>query len=81
MNDNKITDTTDWTRYEISLPVSSEAKAIAFGVMLCGAGKVYCDDFQLDSEQTIDSNENLSEDDYEFDCYVNEFPTNLSFEE
>lgn len=39
--------TTDWKRFEISVPVAPNAKQIAFGVFLNGSGVAWFDDLQL----------------------------------
>ena len=81
MHDRPIAGTTDWAKYEIELPVSVNATAIAFGAILCGAGKVYCDDFQIDYESSTKFKDSGNESDYKFDFYVNERPVNLNFQE
>jgi beta-lactamase regulating signal transducer with metallopeptidase domain len=40
--------TSDWTRYEINLPVSSEAKNINFGVLLDGDGTAWFDSLAVE---------------------------------
>jgi hypothetical protein len=44
MFNRKIVGTTDWTEYSIVLDVAEDAKFIAFGMLLSGAGKVWMDD-------------------------------------
>lgn len=48
MCNRKITGTTDWTKYEIVLDVPRESTKIAFGVILCGKGKLWFDDVAFD---------------------------------
>lgn len=47
MQSRQLKGTTAWTEYSISLPVSSEAKTLFFGVLLSGTGKTWADDLQL----------------------------------
>ena len=47
MNARPITGDTDWTRYEISLPVADEAVNINFGCLLTGNGTAWFDDLAV----------------------------------
>ena len=48
MQDRPIKGTADWTRVAIVLDVPQEAKALAFGVLLSGAGQVWMDDLKFE---------------------------------
>lgn len=50
MGDRPIRGTTDWTEYTITLDVPQEARGIALGVILTGAGSVWIDDVVLTEE-------------------------------
>lgn len=53
MMDRPITGTTGWERYEVVLDVpAGSSRAIAFGVLLAGTGKVWIDDVRLDEVGT-----------------------------
>jgi len=41
MQDRAIKGTSDWTRYEIVLPVFEESQAVVFGILLCGKGQLW----------------------------------------
>jgi C-terminal processing protease CtpA/Prc len=47
MQPREIRGTNDWAEYSITLPVSPDAKALVFGVLLSGTGKVWADDLRL----------------------------------
>ncbi len=48
MNKNGIKGTTDWTKYEITLPMDPQkTKQIVVGGLLIGKGKMYIDDFKV----------------------------------
>nr|MBV6630974.1 hypothetical protein [Oceanococcus sp. HetDA_MAG_MS8] len=47
MNDRPITGTIGWNKFKVVLDVPANASAIAFGVLLDGAGKVWIDDVNL----------------------------------
>ncbi len=49
MQGRPIRGTTPWTRYAVVLDVPQEAKAIAFGVLLDGAGELWFDSFTFDT--------------------------------
>jgi hypothetical protein len=54
MNDRGIVGTTDWTKYEITLPMSPDkTDKIVVGGLLVGKGKMWLDDFKV----TIDGKE------------------------
>ena len=48
MDSHPVTGTTDWKRYEVVLDVPDNSVAIAFGIFLNGAGKMWADDFKLE---------------------------------
>ena len=47
MQDRHLDGTRDWQEFAIVLPLKDEARAIAFGCLLSGTGKVWVDDLQL----------------------------------
>jgi hypothetical protein len=49
MQSRGIKGTTGWTRYEVVLDVADDAKAIAFGILLDGEGKVWLSDVKFES--------------------------------
>lgn len=48
MQDRPIRGTTDWAPYSVVLDVPDRAQAIAFGVLLNGAGSTWVDDFDFE---------------------------------
>lgn len=48
MSDRRVTGSTDWNRYEIVLDVPEEAKAVVFGALLSGEGRLWVDDLTLE---------------------------------
>lgn len=48
MADRPIKGTTDWQRYEIVLDVSSDAKLLAFGILLTETGRVWISDISFE---------------------------------
>ena len=48
MQNRSITGTTAWTQYVVVLDVPAAAERIAFGVLLAGAGRVWCDRIQFE---------------------------------
>jgi hypothetical protein len=48
MQDRPIKGTTDWTKVSIVLDVPQEAKALAFGILLNGSGRVWMDDLKFE---------------------------------
>ena len=48
MHDRPLRGTVDWKRHEIVLPVSSEARQIAYGVLLGGEGRTWFDGVTLE---------------------------------
>lgn len=75
MSERPISNSTNWSRYEIVLYVPKQAEAIAFGVLLVGSGEVHIDDLHFDGvgQDTAVSTGERSE-------FPSE-PRNLSFEE
>ena len=49
MEDRSVKGSSDWTRYEIDLPVFEESWVIWFGILLGGKGKVWLRDVQIDA--------------------------------
>lgn len=47
MQGRKLSGTTDWTEYSITLPLVPEAKRLFFGALLSGTGTAWVDDLQL----------------------------------
>lgn len=47
MQDRPVRGTTDWTRYEIVLPVAKEAVQVCFGFLLVGAGTIWGDELSV----------------------------------
>lgn len=45
--------TTDWQRFEISLPVAPNAKGVALGVLLSGRGTAWFDDLKLEVDRSV----------------------------
>ena len=48
MQDRGITGTTDWNKYKIVLDIPSNSKAINYGVLLGGLGKVWFDNLKIE---------------------------------
>jgi hypothetical protein len=48
MKDRPIVGTSDWTRYDIVLDVAPNSEAIAYGVLLHGAGQIFLDDVSFE---------------------------------
>jgi len=48
MQDRSIKGTTDWKKYEIVLDVPDGSKALAYGVVLSGNGKVWFDNLKIE---------------------------------
>jgi hypothetical protein len=48
MQDRPIKGTRAWTRHTIVLDVPDTSQAIAFGILLSGAGRVWLDDLEFD---------------------------------
>jgi hypothetical protein len=49
MQSRPIKGTADWKRCDVVLDVSSDASAIAFGLLLAGPGQVWFDDLQIEA--------------------------------
>ena len=47
MQDLHLTGTNEWKEYSVSLPLNSDGRTLAFGVLLAGIGKAWADDLQL----------------------------------
>jgi len=58
MQNRPIEGTTNWTKYEIVLDVPQKSKAIAYGVLICGEGKVWIDDLEF---EVVDKSVRVSE--------------------
>lgn len=52
MHRRPIVGTKDWARYEIVLDACDKSRKIAYGVLLCGTGKVWIADVQVDCVET-----------------------------
>ncbi|MBU2676634.1 MAG: hypothetical protein KJP16_06070 [Gammaproteobacteria bacterium] len=48
MQDRPIVGSTEWQEYSVVLDVPDESKAIAFGILLIGSGKVLLDNIRFD---------------------------------
>ena len=48
MGDRPIKGTTDWTKYEITVNITKDASAIAYGVLLNGKGTAFFDDITFE---------------------------------
>jgi hypothetical protein len=48
MGDRPLSQSTDWTRYEIVLDVPADATSIVFGFLLRGSGTIWADGFRLE---------------------------------
>lgn len=57
--------TTDWTRYEIELPVPEDAQNIAFGLLLTGTGTAWFDALSIELDGEPYSNPQLFDFDFE----------------
>lgn len=75
MQKRPIVGSKDWARYETVLDVSDEGRSIAYGVLLCGAGKVWIADVHVDCVATIDGPAKVDN-----DLYRRSEPINLDFE-
>jgi hypothetical protein len=49
MQSRPIKGTADWKRCDVVLDVSSDASAIAFGLLLAGPGQVWFDDLHIEA--------------------------------
>ncbi len=72
MSNRGATGTRDWTRYEINLPVSSDATNINFGALHTGDGTVWFDALTVE----LDGEPYMNSDRFDFDF---ESPTPLGF--
>lgn len=76
MQKNPIKGSTDWNYYECVLDVSSGAKAVAFGVLLSGEGKVWFSKVAIepasDDVEVTDTKDNIE---------ARQQPVNMCFEE
>jgi hypothetical protein len=52
MQSRSIKGTADWKRYDVVLDVPNEARVIAFGILLAGAGQAWMDDLQFETVGT-----------------------------
>jgi hypothetical protein len=55
MNEKKVTGTTDLTKYDLALEVPHQTQMIACGVLMSGKGRIWVDDFSLQSADQEDS--------------------------
>ena len=49
MQSRPIKGTADWKQYDVVLDVPNEARGIAFGILLAGAGQAWMDDLQFEA--------------------------------
>ncbi|VEP15779.1 conserved hypothetical protein [Hyella patelloides LEGE 07179] len=49
MQNRSIKGTTDWTRYSVVLDIPAAGNRIAFGILLVGSGRVWCDLLQFEA--------------------------------
>jgi len=73
MRDRPIKGSSKWKQYNIVLDVPEGAKALAYGVLLSGAGKVWVDDIKI---EIADKSAEVTSRSYELPSA----PTNLDFE-
>ncbi len=72
MEDRPIKGTTGWTRYEITLSVSDNAREIVLGAILNGPGKIWFDNIHIDViDEPTDKKGTI----------IYKGPVNLNFEE
>lgn len=82
MQDRAVSGTSEWKKYEILLPVPSDAYRIAFGALLSGTGQIWFDDITF---EVVDNSDNpaaveKSDKTTNKDAVTND-PANLNFEE
>lgn len=84
MHDRAITGITAWKKYEILLPVPSNATRIAYGALLSGSGQIWFDNITF---EIVDNEDNPPEpeisnrsDIYNKTEVVTDEPVNLDFE-
>lgn len=65
MQDRGASGTTDWKRYEINLPVASDAKNINFGAIFTGEGTAWLDDLTVELDGVAYANTNDFDLDFE----------------
>ncbi|MDB5147008.1 MAG: hypothetical protein JWQ57_1028 [Mucilaginibacter sp.] len=46
-HDKSPTGTTDWTKYELELPLTADVKSVSFAFIMTGKGKAWFDDIQV----------------------------------
>ncbi|NMO97628.1 helix-turn-helix transcriptional regulator [Paenibacillus lemnae] len=75
MQDRSITGTRDWNLYAVVLDVPESSHAVAFGVLLCGRGKAWVDNFKIEivDDKTPVTGNNAEEE-------LPKEPVNLDFE-
>jgi hypothetical protein len=76
MQNRPIKGTSGWTKYEIVLDVDDKATAIAFGILLDGAGAVWIDDIRF---EVVDKN--VPTTGFGGSSGTNAAPENLDFED
>ncbi len=76
MQKNPIIGTTDWNYYECVLAVPSGAKAVAFGVLLSGEGKVWFSNVALEP-----ASDDVEVTDTKDDFEARQQPVNMCFQE
>ncbi|MCC8427014.1 hypothetical protein [Mucilaginibacter sp. UR6-11] len=46
-HDKSPSGTTDWSKYELELPLTADVKSVSFAFIMTGKGKAWFDDFQV----------------------------------
>lgn len=70
LGDHPITGKTDWKQYALVVDVLEDAIGMSFGLLLCGSGKVWLDEFQF---EVVDKKTPLTG--------LNSKPENLNFQD
>lgn len=73
MENRAVRGTTDWKKYDIVLDVPKESKAIAFGVLTSGKGKVWVKDISFQEVPTTVKTTDMNS--------TSDAPVNLDFED
>ena len=75
MQNRSVTGTTDWTRYTVVLDVPDASEYIAFGILLAGLGRVWCDCLNFETVGLDVPTTELTT-----DSHIPNQPVNLDFE-
>jgi len=88
MGNRPVTDTTGWHRYDVVLDIPKDAIYIAFGAFLIGKGRIWIDDFDLNTVEGHVPSTNLltpeevkENSDMKSPRKVLKSPVNLNFEQ